>query len=971
MKNLKCTLALILVINCFRLFSQEWTYNSLITGQNGNIFGTSLNFPINIYTNNTLRARFTTGSALNSLVGNSGDGLRILDPIPGGIGHLDMFTSFNSGGNETHIVFGSSGQISGQNNRFELLAKAAQGFWFNLLNPSGQYYKFATNSTVHAFVGSNRFWRIGDQTEMANISANRRLEAVDLNPQFRLQYGGINSSGGPFTDFLSNSSGNLQIMPSGGRVGVNLTTNPTANLDVNGNARIRNVQAATPNSILVGVNASGASDVNVRRLDFNGDANTFLGGDGTFHTVNTAPPPANNGVSRNIFPTSPYQLGDLYAALPPTATALTANRQVRLGGRSLIFSGSGRIGIGLGYPNLPTEVLDVNGNARFRNVPAQGGQSLILGLQNGTSANDVELSRLAFPNDNTLALLGDGTWGTVTGPAGPAGPAGPTGATGPAGATGATGPAGPMGPQGPAGGIVAAQNGLNLLNPSTVELGGPLLRNTTVTANGYDMVFNNLYGNFIVGAANNGNAPLNDVSQNIILGLANTINYNTAIYPQGWGHNIFGGYNRVYNQQTKVFGDGNEVGNATYGGAGIGDYVFGYNNKSNTLTSSQSAYTIGANNENQGYFGYIFGKANYVTGQESFAYGNDNITKGFRAHSFGNFVYCPDYIVSIGNSYSPSSANVQNYLNSGGDIYTAHTAMPTAAQDIPAINISNSNNVAIKKYYAASALDVWGTIVENGTAVTSDSTLKHNIQDLEINADSLLSLLRPRTFEWNTVQDTFMMGTQYGFIAQEFETVFPDLVKAGRDSIKHISAGGLFPILVSGYQSQKAQIDSLENQNDALQAGQDSLEQIVANQDAKIEDLNDRLTQLENCLSGILPLLCQLNQSAIQANTPAAQEEVRKNLNVTLSNRNAIVLDQNVPNPFAEQTTINFSIPESVKKAQIHFYDGNGRFMNSVEVTERGLGSVTVFGSDLSTGVYTYTLVADGQVVATKKMMKQ
>jgi hypothetical protein len=131
------------------------------------------------------------------------------------------------------------------------------------------------------------------------------------------------------------------------------------------------------------------------------------------------------------------------------------------------------------------------------------------------------------------------------------------------------------------------------------------------------------------------------------------------------------------------------------------------------------------------------------------------------------------------------------------------------------------------------------------------------------------------------------------------------------------------------------------------------------------------LSQWENCLSGILPFLCQLSHSAIQANTPAAQEEVRKNLNVTLSNRNAIVLDQNVPNPFAEQTVINFSIPETVQKAQIHFYDGNGRFMNSVELTERGLGSVTVFGSDLSTGVYTYTLVADGQVVATKKMMKQ
>jgi hypothetical protein len=117
--------------------------------------------------------------------------------------------------------------------------------------------------------------------------------------------------------------------------------------------------------------------------------------------------------------------------------------------------------------------------------------------------------------------------------------------------------------------------------------------------------------------------------------------------------------------------------------------------------------------------------------------------------------------------------------------------------------------------------------------------------------------------------------------------------------------------------------------------------------------------------------MCQLNNNAIQATTPAAQEDVRKNLNVILNNREAIILDQNVPNPFAEQTVINFTIPTSVQKAQIHFYDGMGKLLQSVEITERGQGSITVFGADLSSGIYTYNLVADGQIVATKKMMRE
>ena len=95
----------------------QWPNNGLLpTG--GTFFGTAFPASINIYTNSTLRAQFTTGFALTSLVGNSGDGLRIIDPL-GGAGNLDLFTSGNAGGNETHTRFGLNGQISGQNNRFE------------------------------------------------------------------------------------------------------------------------------------------------------------------------------------------------------------------------------------------------------------------------------------------------------------------------------------------------------------------------------------------------------------------------------------------------------------------------------------------------------------------------------------------------------------------------------------------------------------------------------------------------------------------------------------------------------------------------------------------------------------------------------------------------------------------------------------------------------------------------------------
>jgi trimeric autotransporter adhesin len=84
-----------------------------------------------------------------------------------------------------------------------------------------------------------------------------------------------------------------------------------------------------------------------------------------------------------------------------------------------------------------------------------------------------------------------------------------------------------------------------------------------------------------------------------------------------------------------------------------------------------------------------------------------------------------------------------------------------------------------------------------------------------------------------------------------------------------------------------------------------------------------------------------------------------------------VVLDQNVPNPFAEQTAIRYELPVTVQRAQLLFYDAQGRLIKAVDIAERGQGQLTVFANDLSNGIYTYALVADGQVMDSKKMVKQ
>ena len=94
-------------------------------------------------------------------------------------------------------------------------------------------------------------------------------------------------------------------------------------------------------------------------------------------------------------------------------------------------------------------------------------------------------------------------------------------------------------------------------------------------------------------------------------------------------------------------------------------------------------------------------------------------------------------------------------------------------------------------------------------------------------------------------------------------------------------------------------------------------------------------------------------------------------IDVKLTDSQNIVLFQNDPNPYSEMTVINYILPDNVQKAQMLFYNSNGKLIQSVELIQRGQCALNVFASDLSNGLYTYTLVVDGKIFETKKMVKQ
>jgi hypothetical protein len=106
----------------------------------------------------------------------------------------------------------------------------------------------------------------------------------------------------------------------------------------------------------------------------------------------------------------------------------------------------------------------------------------------------------------------------------------------------------------------------------------------------------------------------------------------------------------------------------------------------------------------------------------------------------------------------------------------------------------------------------------------SDRRLKRDIVTLT-GADLIMSL-RPVSFDWISPQDMFMRARQYGFIAQEVEKIFPNLVSTANDAIgtKSVNYDGFIPLLVSSVQELKRQNDTLQSENEALKKRLDAIE---------------------------------------------------------------------------------------------------------------------------------------------------
>lgn len=243
--------------------------------------------------------------------------------------------------------------------------------------------------------------------------------------------------------------------------------------------------------------------------------------------------------------------------------------------------------------------------------------------------------------------------------------------------------------------------------------------------------------------------------------------------------------------------------------------------------------------------------------------------------------------------------------------------------------------VGIERQNPSYTLDVNGIIRGNNVAVSSDARFKKDINTID-NSMGILQNLRGATYtmrddeSFGEAQFDFGASMESGFIAQELEEILPHLVYTDDQGYKSVNYMGVIPYLVEGVK----QIDEETREE-------------IATLKAENAELRAELDEIKSLLAG--------NSSD-------------KGSAATATEFGSATLFQNTPNPFNQSTQIRYILPEESGQGQLLVFDLNGRQLRSYDLRS-GEGSVTIEASELEAGMYIYSLIANGEEIATKRMI--
>ncbi len=541
-----------------------------------------------------------------------------------------------------------------------------------------------------------------------------------------------------------------------------------------------------------------------------------------------------------------------------------------------------------------------------------------------------------------------------------------------------------------------------------------LYSNTTAsgnTANGYKSLFYDTTG------ANNTAIGAQALYSNTIGNTNTALGFNT-LYKNTTGYsNVALGTAALYinqtNSNTVAIGDSALYNNTASGNTAVGSKVL-YKNTigtQNTVSGYQALYTntSGSSNTVSGYKALYLnttGSLNTVNGYEALyanTMGSENTALGWQALNY-NTVGSHN----IGIGYDAIDGNSSGNYNVGiGDqcLYFSGTGSYNTADGCGALfNTNASYNTALGYYaganYGNSAnntflgaqADVNGSNYTNATVVgylaagtasnqirignssvtsiggydgwtnISDGRVKTNIKQ-NVPGLAFIAKLQPITYNLNLdAADKIMQTTAH---KDKDGKVMP--LTAQETSARAAKQQVIYTGFIA--QDVEAAARSLNYDFSGVDAAKNSTDlyglryaEFVVPLVKAVQELNDSLQKTNASLQS------QINELKImmQQLLAAKGDVVIPSQNISLTSAS---LQQNTPNPYNQSTTIHYSVPATFTSAQIIVTDNTGKTLKQIPVTTTGAGTVNINAGSLSAGIYNYSLIVDGAVIDTKKMV--
>jgi hypothetical protein len=222
-----------------------------------------------------------------------------------------------------------------------------------------------------------------------------------------------------------------------------------------------------------------------------------------------------------------------------------------------------------------------------------------------------------------------------------------------------------------------------------------------------------------------------------------------------------------------------------------------------------------------------------------------------------------------------------------------------------------------------------GEVYSSGGYLPSDSKLKNSINE-EASALKKLLLLNPVSYNYSKVEGMNLPQTlQHGFISQELSDIFPELTK---DVVK--------PVF-----DENGKITSEVSFKAINYVG------LISVLTAAVQELNSELIQVRSDLDEY-----------------KANDVLRGQIIQTTQVINGYSIEQNVPNPFSDRTSIRFQLAPGVETATLSIFNLNGSFVRDYQLNGNA-GEVEILASEIGKGMYIYSLNQNGQEIISKRMI--